>query len=190
MKEIEVTIPTRVEDITLEQYQEFVAASEGLQDATEEDMIKLVLRAFCGVDDNMLRLLQMNQIEDIITRLNPILDVISEAKYELVPRFTLNDVEYGFIPNIDKISFGENHDTNESLYNIQDLHMALAVLYRPIVDTQGDKYSIEEYTGDTQYNQKDIMKSVPINVALGMQVFFWTLIKDLREHIQSYSQNV
>lgn len=189
MRKIEITVPTSIKDITLGQYQAFRAALEASKDDSDTFVLETILEVFCGLKKDDMRLFQSNQIDEIVNKMQPMLTAVSKSKYRLINRFKMDGVEYGFIPNIDKISFGENADANNSIYKLEELHLALAVLYRPIVESKGDKYRIEEYDGDTQDNQREIMKNVPLDVALGAQVFFWTLIRDLQEHIPSYLQN-
>ena len=44
----------------------------------------------------------------------------------------------------------------------------MAVLYRPVVDTDKNKYSIQEYKAEGQ----EIMKDMPMDVVLGSMLFF------------------
>ena len=53
----------------------------------------------------------------------------------------------------------------------------MAVLYRPITETQGERYSIEQYEGTANY--AEVMKSAPLGVALAAKVFFYNLTNDL-----------
>jgi hypothetical protein len=94
----------------------------------------------------------------------------------------MDGVEYGFIPNLDDASYGEVDDIREYISDIDTWHLAMGVLFRPIKGKKGDKYLIEDYEPG-KYAEK--MKRMPINVAIGAQVFFWTLITDLLSCIPS-----
>jgi hypothetical protein len=67
---------------------------------------------------------------------------------------------------------------------VEGIHRAMAILYRPIVSTSNDTYKIEGYKVPLAH--EDALKEMPVGVALGAQVFFWTLIKELLMHIPNY----
>ena len=69
--------------------------------------------------------------------------------------------EFGFIPNLDKMTMGEYIDLNNYFENPQDMHKAMAVLFRPIHESYEDKdsYRIDSYKGASVYC--DIMKEMP-----------------------------
>ena len=90
------------------------------------------------------------------------------------------EVEFGFIPNLDKMSYGEWEDLESYIHNPKDLHKAMAVLYRPIAFKRGDRYKIHEYRGSDTYS--DVMKDMPTDVALGAKVFFYRLAKKLGDY--------
>tara|TARA_B110000008_G_C16928668_1_gene547813 strand:+ start:417 stop:737 length:321 start_codon:yes stop_codon:yes gene_type:complete len=58
----------------------------------------------------------------------------------------------------------------------------MGVLYRPITLKQNDKYLIQPYETYDKYN----MNKMPLDVVLGSLVFFWSLSKELMNHIPSY----
>ena len=53
----------------------------------------------------------------------------------------------------------------------------MAVLYRPIQYRKGETYHIQRYKGSDHL--ADIMKDAPLDVFLGVQVFFYNLAKKL-----------
>jgi len=56
----------------------------------------------------------------------------------------------------------------------------MAVLYRPLIWQIGGKYRIHEYKGTDFY--ADLMKEMPIDIALGARVFFYRLVKKLGDY--------
>ena len=67
--------------------------------------------------------------------------------------------------------------------DVETLHNLIAVLFRPITNTDSfGNYEIEAYNGTKKY--ADIMKSTPMNIVNGCLGFFYHLAKDLRTHIQ------
>jgi hypothetical protein len=100
-----------------------------------------------------------------------------EAEGTFQQRFKIKDLEFGFIPNLEEISFGEYVDLEKYLQDVSTFHKAMAVMYRPIKETFKDRYSIHEYNGSDEYS--DLMKFAPLQIVKGANVFFWTLEKDL-----------
>jgi hypothetical protein len=94
-------------------------------------------------------------------------------------------VKYGFEPNIEEISTGAYIDAENYLTDVQTLHKAMAVLYRPIIAKTKDLYTIEPYESALKY--EGIMKSAPLDVVFGMQVFFWDLGIELLNAMSRYT---
>jgi hypothetical protein len=59
------------------------------------------------------------------------------------------------------------------------MHKAMAVLFRPVVSTFGQRYDIEKYEGSAKYANK--MLEMPLDIAIGAMLFFWTLGSDLSQ---------
>jgi len=86
---------------------------------------------------------------------------------------------YGFIPDINKISFGEWLDLDTNCKDFpKNLPKLLSILYRPILSEIGTKYKIEQYTADHLSNAKDF-ESMPLSIANGALLFFSTIEKEL-----------
>jgi hypothetical protein len=147
-----------------------------------------LLEAFCGVD-----LLTANKMpfETFDFALERISDVFKEGT-PLVNRFKMtgtDDVtaEFGFIPNLSKMSLGEYVDLDTYIGDMQNMHKAMAILYRPIHKSWDGKkhYRIAEYEGTESYS--DVMKEMPLGIALGAMVFFYRLGMKLSKHMMAYS---
>ena len=110
---------------------------------------------------------------------------ITEALDTEVPfenRFVLNQVEYGFVPNLDEITTGEYIDLSTYGNSMETLHKTMAVLFRPITkDMAFGSYEIEPYNGTK--DRAEVMKQAPMNIVLGMLVFFCDLSRELKNHI-------
>ena len=103
----------------------------------------------------------------------------------LINRFTYNDVEFGFIPKLDDMTFGEYVDLDSYLADWQQMDKAMAVLFRPVTMSKKNKYLIEEYESATKYDMSDM----PLDVVFGSLVFFWDLKSELQKTIQNYLLN-
>ena len=178
MVKVELSVPSNLESIELWQYQKYMGVVETNKDqeATEFLNLKLV-EIFCGVS--------LKEVSSIRKQdFNKITEIIGNAFAEetpLIRHFSMNGVSFGFIPNLDKLSVGEYIDIEQNITSHDNLHKAMAVLFRPVKKQSGDKYQIVEYEGLEEY--AEIMKSMPLGVALGARVFFWQLGKDLLNHI-------
>ena len=188
-KKLEITIPTTLMDITVSQYQRFLKETEHI---TNESIVEQkIVTILCGITLQQLRELNSNQVEDIMNKMSPLVESFSSSP-EFVHRFWLNGVEYGFIPNLEEdISYGENKDITKAMSEgVEGIHKAMAILYRPIKKFLGfnspfkSTYKIDEYKVPVKH--EDALKEMPVAIALGAQVFFWALIKELLMHIPKY----
>ena len=117
------------------------------------------------------------QISELAKTITNILNC--EEKFN--PTFTIDNIEFGFIPNFDNITGGEMADIEAYLYDVQTVHRALSVLFRPITNKKKDLYEIAKYKGSDAY--ANIMKHAPLSILSGASVFFSTLQNDLLSYI-------
>lgn len=174
-----LSVPTSLDTITLEQYQKYVKVITENKDAMDDEFIKLkVLEIFCGLSMKEAYELAATDVDDIV---NLVLTAINEES-PLQRRFSLTDpkgktVEFGFVPNLEKISLGEFIDAEAYVGDWEKMHRALAVLYRPITGSKGEFYEIEPYETSEKY--AEVMKDAPASVAIGAMLFFYHLGKTL-----------
>ena len=169
---IEINVPTSLSEITLRQYQKFLKIAEENPEGNFLDA--KMIEIFCGIPLSDSYKLKMVSVTAIIDILNSMLEV----KPNHVERFTLNGIEYGFIPDLDEMSLGEYVDLDNNASKWESMHIAMNVLYRPIVTSKVGKYNIEEYT--TSNPEK--MLDMPLDAALGSLFFFYNLGMELSKH--------
>lgn len=80
------------------------------------------------------------------------------------------------------MTFGEYVDVDTYIVDWENMHKAMAVLYRPVLQNYKGSYEIEEYKGDTYW---DLMKQMPLNLVMGCMLFFWNLERDLVKVMRS-----
>jgi len=177
--ELKVIVPTSLDEITLSQYQRF-AKIEG----DEEFLTKKMLEIFCNVPIKELPNIRFKAVYGVFNAINNLMG----QKPSLKTRFNLNGKEFGFIPSLEDITYGEFVDLDTYMNNADDLHKTMSVLYRPITKKLGKRYSIENYESAHKYC--DIMKEAPMDIVMGAVVFFWTLGKDLLKGSQIYFQQM
>lgn len=183
MKNIKLSVPQEMSAIPLRDYQKYmgiVRKNEG--DEKSSDFINLkAIEIFCHADLKEAYGIPFKSFSGIIKHLT----IVLSQNTPLVKTFTLIDpkgqeVEFGFIPKLDDISMGEFVDLESFISDWNDMHKAMAVLYRPITFKHNDLYLIEDYDGSSKYSE--YMKDAPLNVALGAMVFFYNLGIDLLKH--------
>ena len=177
-KEFDISIPKSLEGITLGQYQEYLKMYDKWDKEDEIYFKTKVLQIFCGLD-----------IEDTykipIVKFNSVIEHVLECFKEetpLIKKFYMTGknkagddvkVNFGFIPKLDDMSFGEFIDLENYISDWQNMHKAMAVLFRPIYHQKKEFYMINEYEGTAKYSE--VMLDMPVNVAIGAMVFFYRL---------------
>lgn len=183
----EFNLPATMRDIKLSQWQKYVDVLEKNKDAELTDFLeKKLLGIFCGVELKDIDRIGLSVFDNSIQHLSSVLN----SKPELIRTFKLTGtdgvtVEFGLIPNFDKMSYGEFVDLEKYLFVDKDFHRAMAVMYRPIKFKNKDSYLIHDYKG-TEY-LADVMRDTPLDVALGARVFFYRLATKLSNFTMAYT---
>jgi len=178
---VDLQVPTSLNDIPLYQYQKFIKTFENADDITEEYAGIKMLEIFCGLKID-------EALEVKISDVNKITDKINKALSEkplLVTRFKLGNTEFGFVPQLDDLTFGEFVDIENNIGDWESMHKAMSVLYRPITERIKGKYQIEKYRGDSWH---DAMLNMPSSVAISAINFFFHLENDLLKATLAYSE--
>jgi hypothetical protein len=181
------TIPETLRDIKLSQWQRYIEILEKNKDAELTGFLeKKLLGIFCGVELKDIDRIGLSVFDNTIQHLSNILN----SKPELVKTFKMTGtddvtVEFGLIPNFDKMSYGEFVDLEKYLLVDKDLHRAMAVMYRPVKLKSKGSYLIHDYNG-TEY-LAEVMKNTPLDVALSARVFFYRLATKLSNFTMAYT---
>ena len=105
---IEINVPTSLSEVTLGQYQKFLKIAE---DNPEGNFLNAkMIEIFCGIPLSDSYKLKMSSVTAIIDILNELLSQTPKR----VEQFTMNGVQYGFIPDLDEMSLGEYVDLDGS----------------------------------------------------------------------------
>lgn len=171
---LKISIPKDLSGITLDQYQRYLAVAKNVEEENNEFLNLKALEIFCGLTLKDSYNLPVSMFESVLERLTNVF----EEKNDLVRRFKMTGsdnvtVEFGMIPNLDKISFGEYVDLEKYISDWSTMHKAMAVLYRPIISGNDQFYGIEPYEGSEKW--AETMRDSPVPVALGALVFFYRL---------------
>lgn len=174
--EIEVKVPENLSEITLGQYQKYLKIQDG--DNDEMMIAQKMIEIFCNVELKYVTKMRWKDVQEITLTLSNMFD--EDSKFTKM--FTLDQVQYGFIPNLDEITFGEFVDLDTYLGDWQQMDKAMSVLFRPVDINVRGRYNIKEYDGTLN----DHIKDMPLSVALGAVFFLLNLGKELSQVMMDY----
>ena len=177
-----VIIPTDLKDIKLSQYLRYLKVVKENQDDETFVCIQMVA-IFCNLSVADVMRLPVNDFAEIIELLAKVLD----QKPKLVKTFKMNGTEFGFIPNLDKMTIGEHATIDSLLGTDENLSLLMSVMYRPITKKIYPFYSIEAYDGDE--SKAELFNDVRMDVVIGSILFFWNLSKELLSNILSHLES-
>jgi len=164
---VEIDIPSNLSEISLDRYQKYMVTLNNSDD--KEFVFQKMIEIFCGLELKEVVKMKASTVIELVQHFDKLFNEKTKFKH----RFKLNGVEFGFIPDLEEISWGEYIDIESNIGDFQNIHKALAVMYRPIVKDVKGKYEIEPYKGDLSYSE--VLKYAPLDVVLPASVFFWTL---------------
>ena len=171
MKEVKLTIPNEWSDITIGIYQEYVKIQQGK--SNEKNKVIRSLALLCNTSPFVVKKMAYTDLLDIMNIIKGMID--TEPKEEdFVKVFTFSDIEFGFVPNLNKLTTGEYIDLESYCKNpIENLHIIMSILYRKVTNKVNDRYAIEPYNPDEF--KEELFKDCPMNIALSSLGFFLTL---------------
>lgn len=178
---LKINVPNDLGEIKLSDYVKYLKMLEVNEDDAHSDVFvhQKILEIFCGVPLIEAVEYRMSDVRKVVN----IITATLSKQPDLVRTFKLGDTEFGFIPKLDDMTFGEYVDLDSNLGNWDNMYKAMAVLYRPIKQKVGDKYLIEEYKGDLYY---DAMIHTPMDAVVSSMVFFYNLGKELSIAMTKY----
>jgi hypothetical protein len=182
--QIELSVPDALSDITLGQYQKYLKIlDQNKDDDNAAEFINLkTIEIFCNVDFKDVLKIPLGEAEKVLTIINKAF----EEKPDIIRHFKLLSVDMGFIPNLERISLGEYIDVENNIVDWQTMHKAMAVLYRPVNFRSKEKYTIAPYEPSDEVSE--LMKEMPLDVAMSSMVFFYDLGMELLKAIPTYIQ--
>ena len=166
---VEVYIPDTLSEITLGQYQKYLKIQENNED--ENFLAIKMIEIFCGLRGDTIMAMKANSIKDITL----ILTEMFNEKPQLVKEFKMGGRNYGFVPKLEDMTFGEYIDLDTYIGDMNNIHRAMNVLYRPMKQKYQDRYLVENYTGE----DSEKMLNMPMDAVLSSILFFYNLGMDL-----------
>lgn len=191
INKMKILVPTDLNDITVEQYQRFMAANT--EGAEEDFLLFKTIEIFCEVDIKIVSQFPLSTAQELVEEITAVLNQEKPFKES----FQLDGVEYAFLPDLEAMSIGEYIDLESGLREVKDLHKAAAVMFRPVVDRRGELYKVEAYGGTNAEVHR--AKKFPIGAVSAAVVFFYNIanelvrasrLSSLRQRMKTESQTI
>lgn len=181
-KQIELSIPTSWKDLDLYTYLRFQKDASNYED-NEEAQIDFMIYHFCGLEFDNIKGLSVDSYNTIREKFGKFEKPDTLPLQRLI---TIKGVEYGFEPNLSKMSYGAYVDISqyEELTIDKNWGKIMNILYRPVTSKKGELYTIEPYIGRDDW---DKFLSVSMDIHWGSLFFFMALHRDLLNAILSSS---
>ena len=182
---IEIQLNDRVvkvqPEITIEQFQR-LKHKEELYKSSPADLLSMLL----SVPANELKDLPLNQMEFVQSYLMSQMTETS-LKDELYNVFTYDGVEYGLENDWSKLAWGAWMDMEVfSAENIEEnIHLLMAILYRPIIEKKNGKYKIAPYKADEIEDRAYEFRQLPVKYWFGASSFFFLTATIYTSNIKS-----
>jgi len=164
-----IQIPSSLSEITLKQYKKFLKVQKNVKE--EKFLNAKMIEIFCNIALDKVMLLKLKDSQEIIS----ILSNMFNEKPNLVTRFKLNKVDYGFHPQLDELTLGEYIDLDTFIGDWENMEKAMNVLYRPVTIKLKDKYNIDDYKLGTE----SALLDMPMDAVMSSIFFLWSLGLDL-----------
>ena len=179
---MKVNVPTHINDITLLQFQKY--SKINTEDQDEEFLMHKTIEIFCDVDIKIVSQFPVKDAKEIVEDIHTVLD----QTVKFTDRFTMDGVEYGFIPDLSAMSLGEYIDLEDGLKDTKEFHKAAAVMFRPVIKSFKELYTIDGY--DASLERQALMLDAPIGIISSAVVFFYSIVNELLEGSQNYSKSL
>lgn len=189
---ITITYPESWAEVKYSQYIRYYNTVKPFEGTEEVNRVSLEAAAlhFCNVPAEYLYQLPQDRFERIATAISKLFE--DSKKHPLTNQFELYGTTYGFIPDLNDISYGEYLDlvnyTGKDLWD--NIPIIMSILYRPVKLQMGRNYTIEPYRGTTDSKIEMFKESLTMDTVFGSIGFFLNLYQDLLTGILHYSKEI
>ena len=101
---VDINIPDSLAEVTLEQYQKYLKIQNENKD--EKFLAVKMIEIFCGLRGDHVLMMRATDIQSIV---NILTDMLNDTP-KLVTQFKMKGKQYGFIPKLEDMTFGEYID--------------------------------------------------------------------------------
>lgn len=178
MEKITLSVPTSWTDVPLKTYLEL---QKGLKnyEGEEEAQQALLLDVLCGLDPSYVRSLSVESYNAVTAQLGKFMGNTESPFQKWI---WINGIEYGFEPNLSKMSYGAYLDITkyDTLTIDENWANIMSILYRPVIKKDKNHYAIQPYDGQ---QKPELFLDVTMDVHFGTLVFFYHILTDLSRNI-------
>lgn len=180
-KEIEIVVPNNWGAVTLKEYLDLQKDLKAYED-NEEAITAILFHKLCKIKVEWISKLD---IETYVKIKNQLQSFLSQTELPLQRFITIDEVEYGFEPNLSNMSYGAYVDiTKYKDLTIDDKWAEImSILYRPVTRKAGQSYMIADYDGNI--NPTPFL-SLGMDIHFGALFFLVNLYKDLLKGTLNY----
>ena len=158
-------------DVTLEKWLKLI-------DYTTKSKTHEALSMISELSDIPKKIIRQLEIADVVSILNQLTKIQNEKDTSLKNVIEINNVKYGFHPDLNSLTLGEYADLETYLSKNTEKYMPeiMAILYRPI-EEEGDNdiYTIEAYDGNIRLRAEQ-MKQMSAEQVQSALVFFYNIV--------------
>jgi len=185
-KSFTLNIPKELSSITLRQYQRYLKLAKDNDSEEAKDFLNMkFIEVFCDVSLREAYQIPVSEFNPIIDHINGLFKEDTPLQRDIkIVDTDGTELNLGFIPKLEDMTMGEFVDLDSYIGDWDNMHKAMAVLYRPMKYKSKDKYLIHEYKASEEYHE--LMKDMPVSIALGAMVFFYRLGKELSKYSMDY----
>ena len=172
---------TKWENVTLEKWGKIIA-----KDIKSKP--KAALEMITALSDIPKKLVKELSMQDVAVIMSKIAQIQADTKSELKKIIKVDGREYGFHPDLEEITLGEYADIENYIEMGLEGYLAnlMAVLYRPIVEKEGNNYTIEAYDTKNFNLRSEAFKKMKAREVNSSLLFFWSFVKELLKILPSY----
>jgi hypothetical protein len=173
---IEVTLDDRKikvdTELTIEKYQVIQRNPERYESPSE------ILALYLGITSDELKDLPVEKIRFVESVLSN--HIMQPYNDEVVFTFQHKGITYGLENDWNNIKWGQWVDlevlSQPDRIN-ENIHILMALLYRPIIVEEGLKYKLEPYKSKLVMERAEVFKELPVRYWFGGATFFLTISK-------------
>tara|TARA_R110002020_G_scaffold61607_3_gene165606 strand:+ start:826 stop:1470 length:645 start_codon:yes stop_codon:yes gene_type:complete len=173
------------DDVTLEKWAKLINNKNKSKSKDAIDTIK----ALSDIPTDLIKELSINDISKILSK---IAQLQASENTNLKRIITVDNIDYGFHPNLEEITLGEYADIETHIQNgfENNLPKLMSVLYRPIIEKEGKYYTIKAYDSSTTQLRAEKFKKMKARDVNSALLFFWTFVKELSIILPLYLMEV
>tara|TARA_R100001530_G_scaffold29449_1_gene23196 strand:+ start:193 stop:792 length:600 start_codon:yes stop_codon:yes gene_type:complete len=168
-KQKEFKLISKWEDVTLEKWIKLIDFKKG----TKTEEAKETIALLSNIPKDIITQLEL---KDVVLIMGKLVEFQEKQNHSLKRIIKIDDEEFGFHPDLEAITLGEYADLEQFIkLGVEDyLPEIMAILYRPIVEREGNLYTIKAYEGNIKLRAEK-MKKMSAEQVQSALVFFYLL---------------